>query len=36
MVRTTSYKYYKRLKAKGITCKFVTKQELNPQIKNRR
>jgi hypothetical protein len=29
MVRTTSYKHYKKLKAKGIACELVTKQELN-------
>jgi hypothetical protein len=29
MVRTTSLKHYKELKAKGINCELVTKQELN-------
>lgn len=29
MVRTTSLKHYKKLKAKGITCELVTKQDLN-------
>jgi len=29
MVRTTSLKHYKELKAKGINCELCTKQELN-------
>jgi hypothetical protein len=29
MVRTTSLKHYKELKAKGITCELVTKADLN-------
>lgn len=28
MVRTTSLKHYKQLKAKGINCELVTKQDL--------
>jgi len=28
MIRTKSLKHYKELKAKGITCKLVTKQDL--------
>jgi len=29
MIRTTSLKHYKELKAKGISCQLVTKQDLN-------
>lgn len=29
MIRTTSLKYYKELKSKGITCQLVTKADLN-------
>ncbi len=29
MVRTTSLKHYKELKAKGINCILVTKKDLN-------
>jgi len=29
MVRTTSLKHYKELKAKGINVELVTKQDLN-------
>jgi len=31
MIRTTSLKHYKELKAKGISCELVTKQEINKQ-----
>ena len=30
MIRTTSLKHYKELKAKGINVQLVTKQDLNP------
>jgi len=29
MIRTTSLKHYKELKAKGINAQLVTKQDLN-------
>jgi hypothetical protein len=29
MIYTTSFKHYKELKAKGISCKLVSKQTLN-------
>jgi len=29
MIRTTSLKHYKELKAKGIACELVTKKDLN-------
>jgi hypothetical protein len=29
MIRTTSLKHYKELKAKGLTVQLVTKQQLN-------
>lgn len=29
MIRTTSLKHYKELKAKGVNVQLVTKQELN-------
>ena len=29
MIRTTSLKHYKELKAKGILCELVTKQDIN-------
>ena len=29
MIRTTSLKHYKELKAKGITVELVTKKEIN-------
>ncbi len=29
MIRTTSLKHYKELKAKGINCLLVTKTDLN-------
>ena len=29
MIRTTSLKHYKELKAKGLNVQLVTKQELN-------
>ena len=29
MIRTTSLKYYKELKAKGIACELVTKSDIN-------
>ena len=32
MIQTTSIKHYKKLKKKGISCKLVTKQEINSKI----
>ena len=29
MIRTTSLKHYKELKAKGVSCQLVTKADLN-------
>jgi len=29
MIRTTSLKHYKELKAKGINCELVTKKDIN-------
>lgn len=29
MILTTSLKHYKELKAKGVNCRLVTKDELN-------
>ncbi len=33
MIKTTSLKRYKELKAKGLTVQLVTKQDLNPIVK---
>ena len=32
MIRTTSIKHYKELKAKGISCELVTKADLNTKF----